>query len=193
MTLWAQYGDLVPDERRARMLRATMVVIARTEVSNVTMDRIAEQAGVSRVTLYREFGNRASLFEAVIAYRLMQFDRHFFERNPLPSSLACLIEEYLVATINISQRNPVTRRWIKGGMSFLHDQSQIHRVAVATWGPITDHYSLGSAPGQAVTAQDIGLWINVLQYTFARLNIEAGLNEADIRKKIRLFVAPAFA
>jgi AcrR family transcriptional regulator len=188
--LSARYGDIVPDERRARMMRATMALVARTDVPNVTMDRIAEEAGVSRITLYREFGNRAALFEAVIAYRLMLFDWRYFEKNPLPATLPMLLEDYFVATTRISKRNPVTRRWVRGGLSFLRQGSMIHRVAVGTWRPIIAHYGLGERLPDS--GREVGLWINVLQYAFARLSVEAGHEEDELRRQIRLFVAPAF-
>jgi AcrR family transcriptional regulator len=191
-SLRGQYGDIVPNERRKKMLKATMLLVARDDVPNVTMDKIAEQAGISRVTLYREFGNRASLFEAVIAYRLMQFDRRFFQRISLQLSLAELVEEYLVASVRIAQRNPVTARWAKGGMSFLRDQSQVHRVAVASWSPILQFYKSKLRMTQDKDPYDVALWINVLQYSFARLAIEAELKESEVRAKISLFVAPAF-
>ena len=42
----ADYGELVPAERRARMLEATMTVVARDDVSGVTMDAIAKLAKI---------------------------------------------------------------------------------------------------------------------------------------------------
>ncbi len=192
LLLRATYGEIAPDERRAKMLKAAMIVVARNDVTNATMDRIADQAGVSRVTLYREFGNRSSLFEAVIAYRLMLFDRRFFERTALPQSFSDLLGAYLQASTRVSLRNPVTRRWVTGGLSFLREGSQIHRVAVATWSPILEHYRQNGAMRKSVNALDMVLWINILQYSFSRLTVETDISQTKVHKIVQDFVLPAF-
>ena len=187
----ADYGDLAPSDRRAGMLEATMTVIALDDVSGVTMDAIAKVANISRVTLYREFGNRTALLEAAIAYRLMQFDRRFFERVSPTLPLNQLIEDYLLTSIRVSKRNASTNRWTRGGMSFLRPNSSVHRTAVATWTPVVARHSEVTA-GPSISPEDLAGWVNMLQYSFARLAIEADLDERDMRKRIRAFVSPAF-
>ncbi len=189
----ADYGELVPTERRARMLEATMTVVARDDVSGVTMDAIAKLANISRITLYREFGNRTELLEAAIAYRLMQFDRRFFERVTAPIGLADLVADYLLASIRISKRNAVTKRWTRGGMAFLRQNSSIHRTAVATWTPVIVYYKTKSRWNASISPEELASWISMLQYSFARLAIETDLDEPEMQRRIRVFVNPAFS
>src|SRR3984957_14893818 len=63
-------------EARLQILTAAESVIARYGVSKTTMDDIGKQAGVSRPTVYRYFGDRDNLLGALIERRArMLFDR----------------------------------------------------------------------------------------------------------------------
>lgn len=63
-------------EARQQILAAAERVIARYGVSKTTMDDIGKQAGVSRPTVYRYFGDRDNLLGALIERRArMLFDR----------------------------------------------------------------------------------------------------------------------
>ena len=56
---------------RQQMLQATREVVL-AEGLDVTMDRIAEHAGITRITLYRHFGNRAGLLSALLLLESME-------------------------------------------------------------------------------------------------------------------------
>jgi AcrR family transcriptional regulator len=63
----------VPRERadaarnRARVLQAASRLFARDGVQNVSMEAVAAEAGVGKGTLFRRFGDRASLARAVLS------------------------------------------------------------------------------------------------------------------------------
>ena len=179
----ANYSAIVPGERRRRLLSAAMAVIAENELENVTMDRIANIAGVARVTLYREFGNRAAMIEAVIAYRLVLFDEHFFANAGDDSDLASLIQRYLIASVRASRTNPVTRRWASGGMRFIYSGSLIHQVSSATWTPVLDRLRKRRGEANRMKAEDLALWLTILQYSLGRMVVETGCDDE--------FVSPA--
>lgn len=50
-----------------RVLDATLVCIARYGVAKTTLDDVAREAGCARATLYRYFGGKQGLLEAVVA------------------------------------------------------------------------------------------------------------------------------
>lgn len=59
--------DLAPDpDARERVVAAALELVARTGLAGLGMEEVAERAGVSRATLYRLFGGKAALFQAVI-------------------------------------------------------------------------------------------------------------------------------
>ncbi len=49
-----------------RLLEATMVCLTRFGVAKTTIDDVAREAGSSRATVYRYFGNRSALIETAI-------------------------------------------------------------------------------------------------------------------------------
>jgi AcrR family transcriptional regulator len=54
-------------EQRTRVLRAAAGVVAQHGMRGATIEQIAREAGVSRQAVYEQFGDRATLFAAVVA------------------------------------------------------------------------------------------------------------------------------
>lgn len=57
---------------RERLRDAAIRCITRSGASNITMEDVAGEAGVTRMTLYREYRSRAELFETVVLYLFEQ-------------------------------------------------------------------------------------------------------------------------
>ena len=96
-------------EARQQILAAAESVIARYGVSKTTMDDIGKQAGVSRPTVYRYFGDRDNLLGALIERRArMLFDR---ARNYIFGfeSFAEQLVEGLLYLIDHGRRDPIVR------------------------------------------------------------------------------------
>lgn len=163
----------------------------REDLPTASMDKIAEEAGVSRITLYREFRNKASLFDAVVAYRLLQFDEKFFHRRRPGGDLGDLIEDYVVASSRMAHRNAITRRWVDAGTRLLRPGSAVHEVSMATWAPWLAHFNRGEALSREHISAVV-TWINYLQYLFSRAVADTKLAEPSLRALLRTFVAPAF-
>lgn len=53
------------DQNRRRILDATEQLAGEGGLAALTLDRVAEEAGVTRATVYRHFGSRGGLFEAL--------------------------------------------------------------------------------------------------------------------------------
>ncbi len=62
---------------RARLLDATFVCLARVGIAKTSVDDIAREAGISRATLYRHFGGKAELLEALGQRELTRLDAVF--------------------------------------------------------------------------------------------------------------------
>ena len=54
------------DDRRAQILQAAATAFARTGYAATTMGSVADQAGVTRVLVYRHFDSKESLYGAVL-------------------------------------------------------------------------------------------------------------------------------
>ena len=67
---------------RARILDAAERLFAERGVGTVTMDEIAAEAGVGKGTLFRRFGDRASLAQALLSERDAVFQEAFIRGEP---------------------------------------------------------------------------------------------------------------
>ncbi len=76
---------------RRRVLAAAERLFARDGVSCTTMDAIAAEAGVGKGTLFRRFGDRASLVRAVLGDREQLFQEELIRGAPPlgPGASAC--------------------------------------------------------------------------------------------------------
>lgn len=67
------------DEREAQILRAAAAVIIRQGYDKTTMSDIADEAGVSRGTVYLYFKGKEELFEALLYWEWMQYAQAWLE------------------------------------------------------------------------------------------------------------------
>jgi AcrR family transcriptional regulator len=65
------------EETRRRILDVAREMLAREPAQSLSMDRLANEAGVARSTVYVAFGSRTGLFDALARYLL---DRARFDR-----------------------------------------------------------------------------------------------------------------
>ena len=65
------------DEYAERVLEAAEAQFSEFGLGRTSMDRVAEAAGVSRITVYRRFANRDALFAAVVARAFRRFLSEF--------------------------------------------------------------------------------------------------------------------
>jgi AcrR family transcriptional regulator len=67
------------DERQEQILRAAAAVIIRQGYDKTTMSDIADEAGVSRGTVYLYFKGKEELFEALLYWEWMQYAQVWLE------------------------------------------------------------------------------------------------------------------
>lgn len=68
------------DENRARIIDAAYELISAAGFHPVSLEEVAKRAGVTRPTVYRHFGSRSGLFEAVTRDRLQRARLHRLDR-----------------------------------------------------------------------------------------------------------------
>jgi AcrR family transcriptional regulator len=166
--------------------------ISRLGFSKSTMEEIALEAGVTRVTIYREFGNRKALMEALSARRLSAFNKGFLADSPRFETVPAALEAYLLASTRAARENPITREIVRGSLSFTRTGSPLHTLMRAMWEPLIRSTNSGV---ETIAPSDIDgavEWIMVTQHTLSRLVIETGLSEESVRRVVRTYIAPAF-
>jgi AcrR family transcriptional regulator len=67
---------------RLKILEAAATLIAEHGVERVSMDMVAEAAGVGKGTIFRRFGDRGSLFRALLDERERRFQEAFIRGEP---------------------------------------------------------------------------------------------------------------
>ncbi len=69
------------DDARARILRVAYALFCRHGVQAIGVDRIIEEAGVAKMTLYRHFGSKEELVLAALELREELWTRGWLERE----------------------------------------------------------------------------------------------------------------
>lgn len=88
------------DERQQQILAAAAAVIIRQGYDKTTMSDIADEAGVSRGTVYLYFDNKDALFEALIYSEVMQYGQTWLEHiesNPRGGTIGGIYRAVLYA------------------------------------------------------------------------------------------------
>jgi TetR/AcrR family transcriptional repressor of mexJK operon len=69
-------------ETRAAILRAARPIMLRDGLGGTTLDRVAAEGGIAKMTLYRHFPNKEALFEGLVA-AMCEDIREGLENAPL--------------------------------------------------------------------------------------------------------------
>jgi AcrR family transcriptional regulator len=99
---------------RERILAAATDLFAEHGVAGVSMDAVAERAGVGKGTLYRRFGDRAGLVIALLSEQEAEFQEAFI-RGPAPLGPGAPPAERLRAFVD------EMLEWLESGLDLLVD------------------------------------------------------------------------
>jgi TetR/AcrR family transcriptional repressor of uid operon len=100
-----------PDDALSeRILEAALEISAASGVKNLTMDEVADRAGVGRMTVYRRFGSRERLEEALAVREarrcLVELDSTVDPGAPVPDQIA----QGLLTTLRLIREHPLLER-----------------------------------------------------------------------------------
>jgi len=71
-------------EKRASILRAARPILLRDGLGGTTLDRVATEGGIAKMTLYRHFPSKEALFEGLVA-AMCEYMREGLENAPSPA------------------------------------------------------------------------------------------------------------
>lgn len=98
------------DRISGRVLDAALALVAGSGARHVTMDDVARRAGVGRMTVYRRFGDRARLLEALTVREtrrcLAELDAAASPDDPIADQLAA----GLVTALRLAREHPLLAR-----------------------------------------------------------------------------------
>jgi AcrR family transcriptional regulator len=184
-------------EARRQILAAAESVIARYGVSKTTMDDIGKQAGVSRPTVYRYFGDRDNLLAALIERRTrMLFDRardYIFGFESFAEQLV----EGLLYLIDHGRKDPIVR--ILVGPEYLGVTSPIvngsalaAELIAEMWEPVLRRAIQRGEIRSDLDVLDVGQWLALVQFVMVGRRDVTGSDDPGTREMLKTFVLPAF-
>ncbi len=98
------------DATSDRILDAALELAAASGVKNLTMDDVATRAGVGRMTVYRRFGDRAALVEALGVRECRRCLAQLEAGLDLTADPAEQVAEGFVAAMRIAREHPLLNR-----------------------------------------------------------------------------------
>lgn len=184
-------------EARQQILAAAEKVIAQYGVSKTTMDDIGRQAGVSRPTVYRYFGDRDNLLAALIERRTrMLFDR---ARNYIFGfeSFAEQLVEGLLYLVDHGRTDPIVRilvgpEYLGVTSPIVNGTALVAELTAEMWEPILRRAIERGQTGSDIDVLAVGQWLALVQFIMVGRRDVAGADEAGTREMLKRFVLPAF-
>jgi AcrR family transcriptional regulator len=192
--------EVPADATSERILDAALKICAESGVRHLTMDDVAERAGVGRMTVYRRFGSREQL-EEVLAVRearrcLAELDSTVDPGAPVPDQIA----QGLLTTLRLIREHPLLARMSRvepaAALAALRDEGTsifaMSRAFMAT--RIREGQKAGTVAG-AVDPEQAGEVLSRIGFSFLLIPESAlPLGDDDqMRELARTLIAPILA
>ncbi|MET0371633.1 MAG: TetR/AcrR family transcriptional regulator [Sphingobium sp.] len=173
------------------VLDAAARCIDRTGFDNTSLEEIAAEAKVSRTTLYRRYGNRESLFKALLIARAEPFREWARQIYFGTGTVAERIETVLTHAIMDMQRVGWLDRTLSVGMSAT--AIRLFKVSHAYGSEKTLAPLLSSAMNQKAAAEARVSVAELIDWTADQMIVlgsAAPWDEETLRGRLRYFVMP---
>ena len=188
-------------EKRAEILRAARPILLRDGLGGTTLDRVAAEGRISKMTLYRHFPNKEALFEGLVT-GMCESIREDLERTPLadihkpaPERLADELRAFTSALIEPDvlalYRLIVADGWRFPNLSHVFDQSGM-RVIRQRIAELLETGGVPAARSKQVAAEVVALALGD-GYQRAVLGISAERDGEAFAQQIEAAVAHGFS
>ncbi len=185
------------DEARQQILAAAERVIQRYGISKTTMDDIGREAGVSRPTVYRYFGDREALVAALIERRsrmLFERARTFILRH---ETFAEQLVEGLVYLVDRGRKDPIVRVLVSPehmelATPVVSGSTLATELTGEMWEPILRRAIERGEIRPDLDMSAVAEWLALIQFILVgRLDFSSA-DDPGHRTMLRTFVLPAF-
>lgn len=171
--------------------------IEKLGLEKCTMDDFASAVGISRISLYRTYGNKTKLIDSVLAYRANQFNQKIGLKMSNCRNLEDALILYFVTTTRSAVKDKTIRFLIDSQYVFkvlYSEKGSLMRAPVETlWAPLIAKFSEPDSNINTIDKKEIINWILIMQASLSRVAIESKCADSDIIAMVRNFILPAFA
>jgi AcrR family transcriptional regulator len=182
---------------RQQILAAAESVITRYGVSKTTMDDIGRQAGVSRPTVYRYFGDRDNLLAALIERRTRMLFGRAREYIFGFDSFAEQLVEGLLYLIDHGRRDPIVGilvgpEYLDVTTPVVNGSALVAELTAEMWEPVLRRAIQRGEIRSDLDVLAVGQWLALVQFILVGRRDVAGTDDPGIRMMLKTFVLPAF-
>ncbi len=182
----------------ARILDAALSLYLEFGLRRTTMDDVARQAGIGRVTVYRHYADKNALFQAVVLRECWRSIHDIEAKLAAIADPEARIVESFVLVVNGSRRHPLMRRLLDTEPEWLLPHLTIKGGAILDFGRTYIARYLRHQRGHGMLSQDNA---DALAEVFMRIlnsllltpgGVLAPENEDELRAAARRYFLPLF-
>lgn len=172
---------LSPEKRRAQILDFTADIVSREGVALLSMERIGQQAGVSKSLVYNYFSNLTDLLRELLERELKTLRRLQYQAAESATSLEDLIQKVTHVYLKyISERGLIIERLqSEPSVSNLSDPTEYSREGAVIYLAeiISDHLEIPEEVAIAITDISFGIPASAGEYL-----LRTGADPKEIEK-----------
>lgn len=191
----ASNGRQTIDKTRKRILRAADRCFRRNGLQRTSVDDIAEEAGVSRATVYNRFPNKREIIAEVAAADHRSLQREALAQLDFGLQSADLLVQAQLVRLEAGLKSPyaVILR-APTALSFTHDlflhSDTFHEAQIEYWSGIFTEIARRNELCDDLDIDSAVRWIDLVNLLFA--DLAKPTRERQARAMIRRYVVPAF-
>lgn len=159
---------LSPEKRRAQILDFTAEIVSREGVALLSMERIGQQAGVSKSLVYNYFSNLTDLLRELLERELKTLRRLQYQAAESATSLEDLIQKVTYVYLKyISERGLIIERLqSEPSVSSLSDPTEYSREGAVSYLAeiMSDHLEIPEDVAIAITDISFGIPASAGEY-----------------------------
>ncbi len=172
---------------KARLIRAADALIAEHGINAVQMEAVANRAGVSRATAFRQLGSFSEVLMQVALLRAQGHIDAVYRLMETKTGAFAKIEAALNYTARELPTDPAIEVLISRHSASVHDP-RVHEAAVSVMGPVLEE---GRRKGEIRADIALDELVDFLvEQTYLSAE-ELDRSETAVRRRFRHFVAPA--
>jgi TetR/AcrR family transcriptional regulator, mexJK operon transcriptional repressor len=181
-------------EKRAAILRAAHRLFFERGLGPVTIDEVADEAGVSKMTVYSNFEDKEAIFEAVVSRQAGKMEEDFQRLQIGAGSIDAILTRYGKALLGFLL-SPEVMRLDQILSAEINDHVDLGRRFYQAgpsrmWATVTTIIEAATTRGEVQTndpkgaAEDlISLWLGMIPLQY-RFNEVASVSEAKIKERV---------